>query len=529
MRAAQAGPRAKPPTVLIILDGWGYSEDPVGNPTRLAKLPTLTKWYQERPWSLLSASGLDVGLSATQVGNSEAGHLNLGAGRVAPQDSVRISRTINNGTFFENAAFLLAVRHVAQKRSTLHLFGMLTADQSAHADPDHIVAILILLRRYRVRKVVLHLFTDGRDSPPKAALELLRRMERGLEPHEVIGTVMGRFYAMDRRKAWDRTRAAFQALVLGRGETATTPHQAILEAYGDGHTDETIPPTIIGSRTEHRVRDHDAVIFYNLRSDRARQLTKAFVQRDFVQRNPGAFRRRAPSDLLFVAMTSFGPDLPNVVTAFPSAVEQDTVPVVLGAAGWRQLYLAESEKFAHITFFFNGGYDHPVAGEERRSVPSPAVDAYTATPGMSLSALTSQITEAIDHGTHDFIAANFANADLLGHTGDIPAAVAACEAIDAALGRIFKTVAAKGGLMLVTADHGNVEQMIDPKSHGAFTEHTGNPVPFFVLANPGIAVSKLAKGRLADVAPTMLQLLGILKPSAMTGHSLCPSSDGPSS
>lgn len=514
--------------MLVVLDGWGYSTEPLGNPTRLARLPHFDRWYRESPWSLLSASGADVGLPAGQVGNSEAGHLNIGAGRVVAQDSVRISHAINRGTFFKNPAFLQAIRHVAQRRSTLHVFGMLTTDQSAHADPDHVVAILVLLRRFKVRSVALHLFTDGRDSPPRDGLDLLRRIQRGLMPHEVIGTVMGRFYAMDRKKAWMRTRAAYEALVNGRGAVAETAEAAIQNAYGSGHSDETIPPTIIGPSRQHRVNDHDAVIFYNLRSDRARQLTKAFVQEDFVRRNPGAFRRRRLNDLLFIAMTSFGPDLPNVVTAFPSEDVTDTLPMVLGAAGLRQLYLAESEKFAHITFFFNGGYDHPVAGEERRMVPSPAVDSYAATPAMAAVALAQEVVGAVRGRTHDFIAVNFANADMMGHTGDIPAAVAALETLDRCLGKIAAAVNGAGGLLVVTADHGNVEKMLEPATNAPYTEHTHNPVPFFLI-QPARKITPPTRGRLADVAPTLLALLDITKPSAMTGVNLCRLPANPSS
>lgn len=519
---------SRPPAVLVILDGWGYSTDPFGNPTRLAKLPHLTRWYQEAPWALLAASGRDVGLPPGQAGNSEAGHLNIGAGRIVEQDSVRISHAINRGTFFKNAAFLEAIRYVARRRSTLHVFGMLTTDQSAHADPDHFVAILVLLRRYRVRSVVLHLFTDGRDSPTRDGLDLLRRIQRGLLPNEVIGTVMGRFYAMDRKKAWERTRAAYQALVEGRGALAQSAEVAIQDAYGRGQTDEAIPPTIIGSRTEHRVNDHDAVIFYNLRSDRARQLTKAFVQSDFVRRNPGAFRRRVLTDFLFVAMTSFGPDLPNVVTAFPSEDVTDTLPMVLGGSGRSQLYLAESEKFAHITFFFNGGYDHPVAGEDRRMLPSPDVDSYTATPAMAAPGLTRLVVEAVSRRTHDFIAVNLSNADMMGHSGDIPAAIAALEVVDRCLGQVHRAVAGAGGLLMVTADHGNVEKMLEPTTNAPYTEHSQNPVPLFVLRS-GTTTLRAKSGRLADVAPTLLSLWGVAKPAAMTGTTLCRLPENPSS
>jgi 2,3-bisphosphoglycerate-independent phosphoglycerate mutase len=370
--------------------------------------------------------------------------------------------------------------------------------------------------------VVLHLFTDGRDSPPRSALELLAKLDRGLARNEVIGTVMGRFFAMDRKKAWARTRAAFLALTRGQGNVAPTAAEAIRTAYGHGTGDEMVPPTIIGDRNRNRVEDGDSVIFYNLRSDRARQLTKAFVQNDFLKRNPGAFRRRMPKDLVFVAMTSFGPDLPNVVTAFPSEDIRDTLPMVLGGNGYRQLYLAESEKFAHITFFFNGGYDHAVAGEERLIVPSPGVDLYTVSPVMSAPQLTGEVLGALTKGSHDFIAVNFANADMMGHTGDIPAAERALEVLDTSLAHIAGAVRSHGGLLAVTADHGNVEHMLE--ANGAVsTEHTTNPVPFILLgAGSNWSVGKPKAGRLADVAPTLLAQLGLHKPPVMTGVNLCP-------
>lgn len=507
------------PLVMVIFDGWGIAPRGPGNAIALAKTPVMDWLTKTYPNTTLAAAGAAVGLPANQEGNSEAGHMNIGAGRVVEQDAVRISRSINDGTFFKNAAFHAAVRHVQQHRSRLHLMGLLTAQQSAHADPDQVLALLTLARTLHVSPVVLHLFTDGRDSPPNAAIRLLRTLEQSLQPGETIGTVIGRFYAMDRKKVWTRTKQAYEAMILGQGRQAASPEEAILAAYDRGLTDEFIEPTVVGDPGQHRIQSNDAVIFFNLRSDRARQLTKAFVQDRFIEQNPGAFeRQRRPANSLFVAMTDFGPDLGDVLTAFPSVDLYSTLPVVLRR--YRQLYVAESEKFAHVTFFFNGGYDQPVAGEDRVLIPSPGVSAYDAAPAMSAERITSLVVKDLAEHHHDFIVLNFANPDMIGHTGNLRAAVKAIEVVDQCLGHIRDAVVAAAGTLIITADHGNAEEMLSSDAKSVDTEHTTNPVPLVVVTPKPLLLKLRTDGCLADVAPTILELLGLNQPAVMTGRSL---------
>lgn len=445
--------------------------------------------------------------------------MNIGAGRVVEQDAVRISRSINDGTFFKNAAFRAAARHVQRHNSRLHLMGLLTAHQSAHADPDHLLALLMLARTLGVAPAVLHLFTDGRDSPPQAAIRQLRGLEQTLQPNETIGTIIGRFYAMDRKKVWSRTKQAYEAMVLGTGRQAATAEEAILAAYDRGLTDEFIEPTVVGDRGQHRITSGDAVIFFNMRSDRARQLTKAFVQDRFAEQNPGAFDRPTrPTNSLFVAMTDFGPDLGEILTAYPSEDLYSTWPVVLRR--YRQLYVAESEKFAHVTFFFNGGYDQSVAGEDRVLIPSPGVPSYDAAPAMSAERITSFVVEDVAEHHHDVIVINFANPDMLGHTGNLPATVKAIEVIDRCLDQIRRAVLAVAGTLVITADHGNAEAMLAPDAKSVDTEHTTNPAPLVIVTPEPLPILLRSDGRLADVAPTVLELMGVAQPAAMTGQSL---------
>jgi len=507
------------PLVLVVFDGWGIAPVGPGNAIGLARTPVVSGLTADYPSTAIAASGSAVGLPPTQEGNSEAGHMNIGAGRVVEQDSIRISKSINNGSFFKNAAFSAALHHVAKYRSQLHLMGLLTLEQSGHADPDHLLALLTMARMKRVERVVLHLFTDGRDSPPHAAVGILRKLQSQLRPNECIGTVTGRYYAMDRKKNWPAIRRAYNAMVTGSGRKAVSAEQAILEAYDRGETDEFIQPTVIGRASAHRIRQHDAVVYFNLRSDRARELTKVFVQKDFTVRNPNSFRpTRRPKNLLFVAMTDFGPDLGEVYTAYPSVDLYNTLPVVLRK--YRQLYVAESEKYAHVTFFFNGGYDKPVAGEDRILVPSPDVQSYDATPGMSARQLTDIVVDDLRAGRHDVITVNFANTDMVGHTGNLKAAIKAVEAVDACVGRIRDAVAEREGTLVVTADHGNVEEMLSSDGKSVDTEHTTNPVPLIIASPLRHNFSLAPGGQLGDVAPTILDLLGLSKPVAMTGRSL---------
>ncbi|MBI4426626.1 MAG: 2,3-bisphosphoglycerate-independent phosphoglycerate mutase [Candidatus Kerfeldbacteria bacterium] len=511
--------RSSFPLVMIIFDGWGIAPRGPGNAIALAKTPVMDTLAKTYPSTTLAAAGSAVGLPTNQAGNSEAGHMNIGAGRVVEQDSIRISRSINEGTFFKNAAFQAAVRHVQKHRSQLHLIGLLTEQQSAHADPDHLLALLTLARTMHVSPVQLHLFTDGRDSPPTASIRLLRRLEPSLQSGESIATIIGRFYAMDRKKVWSRTKRAYEAMVLGQGRLVATAEEAILAGYDRGLTDEFIEPTVVADPRQRRIQSNDAVIFFNLRSDRARQLTKVFVQERFTDQNPDAFKREhRPRNILFVAMTDFGPDLGEIYTAFPSVDLYSTFPVILRR--YCQLYVAESEKFAHVTFFFNGGYDKPVAGENRVLIASPGVSSYDAAPEMSVRRITSFVVNDLQRQEHDVVVVNFANPDMIGHTGNLRAAVKAIEAVDQCVGQIRDAVIARAGTLVITADHGNAEEMLTPDGKSVSTEHTTNPVPFSIVTPKPLPLKLRTDGRLADVVPTVLDLLGVTPPAVMTGQSL---------
>ncbi|MBI3115467.1 MAG: 2,3-bisphosphoglycerate-independent phosphoglycerate mutase [Candidatus Kerfeldbacteria bacterium] len=508
------------PIVLVILDGFGWAPRSKGNAIASARTPHFAGLQTSFPSTLLAASGVAVGLPANQVGNSEAGHLNIGGGRVVLQDAVRISRAIDDGTFFKNPALNEAIVHAEQARSKLHIMGLVSAHQSAHANPDHLLALLTLVRKRNVPRVFLHLFTDGRDANPRHGLLLIRQISRGLPPNVKIASIIGRHYAMERKKVWKYTERAYDCLTRGKGEVAPDAVSAVRAAYDRGETDEFVLPTVL-ARYERtgRIGHRDAVIFFNLRSDRARQLSKAFVQPQFNARNPGSFRRKVVlRQLKFIAMTDFGPDLGPVLTAFPSEDVKNSLPVAL--TGFSQLYVAETEKYAHMTYFFNGGYDHPVAGEERIAVPSPDVSHYDVAPAMSAASVTREVVRAIDRGI-EFVSANYANADMLGHTGNFLATVQGIEVIDQHLGVIADLVLGRQGTLVVTGDHGNAEQMLQPNGD-VNTEHTNSPVPLVIAQ--GALVRRphelRSGGRLGDLAPTLLELLGHPKPAVMTGTSL---------
>ncbi len=512
----------KRPFVLIVLDGWGIAKHQPDNPIEMANTPTYNLLWEKYIHTTLSASGSDVGLLPGQDGNSEAGHMNLGAGRIVKQDNVIISESIADGTFFKNPAFIAATNHATRNGGSLHLMGILTDKNSGHANPDHVRALLRLAREKGVKRVFLHLFTDGRDTPKYSALGLLRPLAEYLQPHEKIATIMGRVY-LDRKKYWHKTERAYNALVLGEGKIVSEAEAAIKEAYANNFSDEFIPPYIIspdGSSEYGRIKDGDAVIFFNLRSDRARQLTKPFVQNKFEEQNPNSFQRsKVLKDLVFVAMTDFGPDLDRVLTAYPSIDISGTLPAVL--QNLRQLYIAESEKYAHITYFFNGGHPQAVGGEDRISVPSPIVESYDQVPEMSAYAITDIVLDNIKKDNYDFYGINFANADMVGHTGNLSAAIKAVECIDKCTGMIMAEVLKRDGVLFITADHGNVEEIIDVKSGEIDTEHSTNPVPFFIASNNKLSNRQvLPQGILADVAPTILSVLGIDKSREMTGRNL---------
>jgi len=510
------------PMILVILDGWGIAKPNQGNAVTLAKTLTMDGLLRKFPHTELGASGKFAGLPPLQSGNSEAGHMNLGAGRVVEQDVIKISRSINDGTFFKNASFIEAIRQVKKNESRLHLMGMISNGMSAHSDPDHLLALLTMARKYKVKEVYLHLFTDGRDSPKYASLKLIEDLKKIFKNGETVATVMGRFYAMDRKKTWSRTEKAYAALVYGQGKKAASAGQAITESYNSGESDEFIEPYVItkDGKPLPRIGAGDSVIFFNLRSDRARQLTKMFTQKVSREKDgPGFKRKKFLPDLKFVAMTDFGPDLDNIVTAFPGADIKQTLPMVL--ANLSQLYIAESEKYAHVTYFFNGGYADPVNGEARFMVASPDVKSYDATPAMSSGKLTKEVINNLAKRKYDFTVLNFAAPDMVGHTGNLAAGIICCHEVDKYLAEIVKAYLSAAGTVLVTADHGNIEEMINLKTGEIDTEHSSNPVPFIVVnKNLDNKIKLISGGVLGDVGPTILELLKINKPKEMGGKSL---------
>ncbi|HEU5104145.1 MAG TPA: 2,3-bisphosphoglycerate-independent phosphoglycerate mutase [Roseiflexaceae bacterium] len=509
------------PVLLAIMDGWGEREATEGNGIKLAKTPNIDSWRATRPWTLLSAAEKNVGLPLGQMGNSEVGHLNLGAGFVVVQDITLIDDSIADGSFFENDAFNNALQHVKQRGSQLHIIGLLGTG-GVHSHMNHEKALLDLAKRNGLDKVFVHAFTDGRDTMPQSGLGYLRDLEAEMTRLGVgrVASVTGRYYAMDRDKRWERTKIAYDAMVSGVGRPAPSAAAAIQQSYDEGVTDEFIKPTVVmdGALPVAKVRPGDSIICFNYRADRVRQITRAFVLQDF-----DGFAREALHDLLYVTMTEYEKGLP-VEVAFENADVEVPLAQVLSSAGLKQLHVAETGKYAHVTFFFNGGREEPFPGEDRLLVPSPKeVATYDLKPEMSAYGIRDGILKAIEEDTYDFILVNFANADMVGHTGVIPAVITAVETVDACLGAIVPAVLAKGGAALITADHGNAELLIDPETGGPHTAHTTNPVPCILVAAAGLGLDGATLregGRLSDVAPTLLDMLHIALAPRMTGKSL---------
>jgi len=508
--------------ILLILDGWGIGKNDASNPIFLAQPQFINYLCKKYPHTKLCASGRCVGVPPYQVGNSEAGHLNIGAGRIVDQDVIKISQQINTGQFFKNPAFISAAAHVKKNKSALHIMGLLGNGQSPHSDPDHLLALLMFARYHKIKKVYLHLFTDGRDSPPRSALKSIMALERVLRPNEMVCTVMGRFYAMDRKKAWERTIRAYNTITHNHAEhRADSPQEGITRAYNANVTDEFIEPIIIwhkGKMTP-RVRDNDAIIFFNLRSDRARQLTKPFVQPCFEKKNPGSekyHRKKILKNIQFVAMTDFGPDLDNILSAYPSEDIKETLPILLHEK--KQLYIAETEKYAHVTFFFNGGYAEPVNGENRIKIPSPLADSYDKTPAMSTAKITEKVIKSLSK--YDFICANFACPDMIGHTGNMRAAIKTAKAVDDYVKKIVQAAFKHKATVVITADHGNFEYMKNLETNEIITEHTTNPVPLIIVSRDRLKLKKIKNPLLSNIAPTVLKLFNIKKSSLMNKESL---------
>ena len=500
------------------MDGFGLTEPGPGNAVANASTPNLDRIFRDCPGCKLSASGLDVGLPEGQMGNSEVGHTNMGAGRVVFQDLPHISRDIESGEFFQNPAYLEAMSNCREWGSALHLMGLLS-DGGVHSHITHLFALLKMAKEQGLSKVYVHCFLDGRDVPPSSGKHYVEQLQAKIQQLGVgeIATVMGRYYAMDRDKRWERVQKAYDALVLGKGEQCADAAKAVENSYAAEVTDEFIVPVVIGDPAEGRIAANDSVVFYNFRPDRAREITRTLVDPDF----SGFERTFFP--LYYVCMTQYDATMPNVEVAFKPESLNDTFGEYISKQGLQQLRIAETEKYAHVTFFFNGGVETVSPGEDRALINSPKVATYDLQPEMSAYLVTDELLSRLDSGKYDVVILNFANCDMVGHTGVFDAAVKAVEAVDECAGKVIEKALSMGGTVLLTADHGNADKMYEADG-SPFTAHTTNPVPFLVIsADERLAPGKIQLregGRLADIAPTMLQILNLPQPSAMTGQSL---------
>ncbi len=505
----------KKPLLLCIMDGFGINPDKVGNAIDIAKTPNLDEIFATYPTTTLQASGMAVGLPDGQMGNSEVGHTNIGAGRIVYQELTRITKSIADGDFFENEALNKAVENCKKNNSALHIMG-LVSDGGVHSHNTHIYGIVELAHRKGLEKVFVHCFLDGRDVPPASGKEFVAEMAEKLSEIGTgkIATVMGRYYAMDRDNRWERVEKAYNAMVKGEGETAACGVCAVANSYEKEVTDEFVLPTVV---TENgapvgRISENDSIVFANFRPDRAREITRTLVDPEF-----DGFKREF-FNTYFVCMTQYDKTMPNVDVAFKPQVLTNTLGEYLSIKGKKQLRIAETEKYAHVTFFFNGGVEKVSEGEDRALINSPKVATYDLQPEMSAFEVTDKLMEKLENDDLDVIILNYANCDMVGHTGIIDCAVKAVETVDTCVGRVKDKILEMGGAMLITADHGNADQMIDPESHGPFTAHTTFPVPFTVVGCGDVTLRK--DGVLADIAPTMLKILELDKPSEMTGKSI---------
>lgn len=507
----------KRPTVLLILDGFGLRDETEHNAIALADTPVLDRLMKECPFVKGNASGLAVGLPEGQMGSSEVGHLNIGAGRIVYQDLVRITKSIEDGDFFENEALLKAVNSAKEKGTGLHIYG-LVSDGGVHSHNAHLYALLELAKRHGLEKVYVHCFTDGRDTPPESGKDYIQELQDEMDRIGCgkIATVGGRYYAMDRDNRWDRVEKAYRAMTLGEGVTANSALEAVTQSYAKGETDEFIQPTVVleDGAPVATIGDGDSIIFFNFRPDRAREITRTFCCDEF-----DSFDRGPRKQVTYVCFTDYDVTIPNKYVAYDKLTIVNTLGEWLAANGKKQARIAETEKYAHVTFFFNGGVEAPNEGEDRFLIPSPEVATYDLQPEMSAPQICDTLVEKIQSGEYDVIITNFANSDMVGHTGVEAATIEAIACLDACIGRVVEAVEAVNGQLFICADHGNAEVMVDPETGDPLTAHTSNPVPF-IMVNYDPAYTLREGGCLADIAPTLLEMMGMEKPTEMTGESL---------
>ncbi len=501
--------------MLMIIDGFGINPETNGNAVKLAKTPTLDKLMKQCPNTIIHTSGLDVGLPDGQMGNSEVGHTNIGAGRIVYQELTRITKSIEDGDFFSIPEFVTAIENCKKNKSKLHIMGLLS-DGGVHSHIRHLYGLLELAKRKGFEDVYVHCFLDGRDTPPASAEGYITELEKKMNEKGVgkIASIMGRFYAMDRDKRWERVQKAYDALVNGEGEKSTSAVSAIESSYQKEIFDEFVVPTVITGADGEAIAtigQNDSVIFYNFRPDRAREITRAIVDNDFKD-----FEKKL-LNVYYVCFTSYDETMPNVNIAFKKAEIKNTFGEYISNKGLTQLRIAETEKYAHVTFFFNGGEEKQYKNEDRILIPSPKVETYDLKPEMSAIEVTDKVVEAILSKKYDSIILNYANCDMVGHTGSLEAAIKAVETVDTCLARVLDAIEKTNSVLLITADHGNAEQMIDYKTGEPHTAHTTNVVPLILVGVPNKGVKE---GRLADLAPTMLDAMGLEKPEEMTGESL---------
>ena len=501
----------KKPLILIIMDGFGMNADDYGNAIHAANTPNLSRLFAEYPCTQIGASGMDVGLPDGQMGNSEVGHTNIGAGRIVYQELTRITKSIGDGDFFDNDALVNAMNNAKDGRA-LHLIGLLS-DGGVHSHNEHLYGLLEMAKKAGVEKVFVHALMDGRDVPPSSGKSFVEALQAKMAEIGVgkVATVMGRYYAMDRDNRWDRVEKAYAAMVYGEGETAVDGVAAMEASYAADVTDEFVLPTVCDGAEP--IQANDSVIFFNFRPDRAREITRTFVDPDFA----GFERKNGFFPLTYVCMTQYDATMPNVQVAFKPQSLNNTLGEYISKKGLTQLRIAETEKYAHVTFFFNGGVETTFDGEDRVLINSPKVATYDLQPEMSAEPVCDAVVDRINSGNYDVIVLNFANCDMVGHTGVFDAAVAAVQTVDTCVGRVVDAILAQGGTALITADHGNADKMYEPDG-SPFTAHTTFPVPFCVVGAGDVTLRE--GGRLADIAPTMLKLLNLEQPAEMTGTSL---------